>query len=38
MTHGTAITERELDIMSILWRHGSGTVAEVRKELPEPVG
>lgn len=38
MTDGTPITERELDIMSILWRHGSGTVAEVREALTEPVG
>ncbi len=38
MTGGTAITERELDIMSILWRHGSGTVTEVHKALGEPVG
>ena len=27
--------ERELDIMSILWRRGSATVAEVRAELAE---
>jgi BlaI family transcriptional regulator, penicillinase repressor len=26
-------TRRELDVMSILWRRGSGTVAEVREEL-----
>ncbi len=38
MTDGTAITERELDIMSILWQRGSGTVAEVREALTEPVG
>jgi BlaI family penicillinase repressor len=30
-----AFTERELDIMSILWRHGSATVAEVREELSD---
>jgi predicted transcriptional regulator len=30
-------TERELDIMSILWRKGSGSVAEVRKALGESV-
>ncbi len=38
MTDGTTITERELDIMSILWQRGSGTVAEVREALTEPVG
>ena len=38
MTDGTPITERELDIMSILWQRGSGTVAEVRKALGAPVG
>ncbi len=26
--------ERELDVMSTLWRHGPGTVAEVRDQLP----
>ena len=38
MPQGRAFTERELDIMSILWGEGSGTVAEVRDELPHPVG
>jgi BlaI family transcriptional regulator, penicillinase repressor len=28
-------TNRELDVMSILWRTGSGTVAEVKEELGE---
>ena len=28
-------TERELDVMSILWRTGSGTVTEVRDALGE---
>jgi BlaI family transcriptional regulator, penicillinase repressor len=28
-------TNRELDVMSILWRSGSGTVAEVKAELGE---
>ena len=28
-------TPRELDVMSILWRAGSGTVAEVKEELSE---
>ena len=31
-------THRELDIMSVLWRQGSGTVAEVRDALGEDVG
>jgi len=31
-------TERELDIMSILWRYGSGSVAEVREALGDSVG
>ena len=31
-------TERELDIMSVLWRTGSGSVAEVRKALGGSVG
>lgn len=31
-------THRELDIMSVLWREGSGTVAEVREALGEDVG
>ena len=30
-----SFTERELDVMAVLWRHGSGTVAEVRDALPE---
>ncbi|MGH7552082.1 MAG: BlaI/MecI/CopY family transcriptional regulator, partial [Longimicrobiales bacterium] len=28
-------TDRELDVMSILWKQGSATVAEVRKELAD---
>lgn len=31
-------TRREMDVMSILWRRGSGTVAEVRSEMPDPPG
>ncbi len=38
MANGTAFTERELDIMSILWGEGSGTVAEVRDELVHSAG
>jgi predicted transcriptional regulator len=30
-------TPRELDVMSALWRTGSGTVAEVREALQEPL-
>lgn len=28
-------TDRELDVMSILWKNGSGTVGEVREELAD---
>lgn len=38
MTDGTGFTERELDIMSVLWRHGSGTVAEVKDALEQDLG
>lgn len=31
-------TERELDVMSVLWRVGSGTVAEVKEALPVTLG
>ena len=30
-------TDRELDVMSVLWRLGSGTVSEVREELADPL-
>ena len=30
-----SFTPRELDVMSILWKHGSGTVSEVRDALEE---
>lgn len=30
-----SFTERELDVMAVLWRNGSGTVAEVREALPD---
>lgn len=33
-----SFTERELDIMSVLWRQGSGTVAEVREALTLELG
>jgi BlaI family transcriptional regulator, penicillinase repressor len=29
------LTPRELDVMSILWRHESGTVTEVRRHLSD---
>lgn len=31
-------TDRELDIMSVLWADGSGTVAEVRDALEDELG
>lgn len=30
-----AFTDRELDVMTVLWRHGSATVPEVRQELTD---
>lgn len=33
-----SFTQRELDIMSVLWRVGSGSVSEVREALGESVG
>jgi BlaI family transcriptional regulator, penicillinase repressor len=30
-----SFSDRELDIMSVIWRDGSGTVAEVRDALPD---
>ena len=38
MSDGTVFTERELDVMSVLWREGSGTVAEVREGLSVSLG
>ncbi|MEJ2541216.1 MAG: BlaI/MecI/CopY family transcriptional regulator [Gemmatimonadota bacterium] len=38
MTNPTDFTDRELDIMSVLWRDGSGTVAEVRGALHDEAG
>jgi BlaI family transcriptional regulator, penicillinase repressor len=29
-----ALGDRELDVMSLLWEHGSGTVSEMREWLP----
>ncbi|MCH7562666.1 MAG: BlaI/MecI/CopY family transcriptional regulator [Gemmatimonadetes bacterium] len=33
-----SLTERELDIMSVLWRYESGTVSEVREGLADEPG
>ncbi len=33
-----SLTERELDIMSVLWRNESGTVSEVREDLADEPG
>jgi predicted transcriptional regulator len=38
MGSDVVFTERELDIMSVLWRDGSGTVAEVRERLSDDLG
>ena len=38
MDQPKSLTERDLDVLNILWRLGSGTVADVRAELPSPVG
>lgn len=35
MTKPVSLTRRELDIMSVLWRRKSATVAEVRDELSD---
>jgi BlaI family penicillinase repressor len=35
MDESLSFTPRELDVMSILWKHGSGTVSEVRDALEE---
>lgn len=38
MTNPTDFTDRELDIMGVLWRLGSGTVADVQEGLDRSVG
>lgn len=38
MTDDVRFTGRELDLMSVLWRLGSGTVNEVRDHLPDEPG
>jgi BlaI family transcriptional regulator, penicillinase repressor len=30
-----AFTERELDVMNVLWDHGASTVAEVQEAMPD---
>jgi BlaI family penicillinase repressor len=35
MPDDVRLTDRELDVMSVLWREGSGTVAEVRERLTD---
>lgn len=32
-----SFTERELDVMGVLWERGGGTVAEVRERLADPL-
>lgn len=31
------LTKRELDLMSVLWQHGSATVTEVLQEIPDDI-
>lgn len=38
MGEDVQFTDRELDLMSILWERGSGTVAEVQEDLPGEPG
>jgi BlaI family penicillinase repressor len=33
----TSLGERELEVMAVLWAHGSGTVAEVKEHLDAPL-
>jgi predicted transcriptional regulator len=33
--HQPSFTNRELDVMSILWKQGTATVTEVREQLPD---
>ena len=35
MADTVSLTRRELDVMSVLWRRGSATVAEVRDDLAD---
>jgi len=38
MGSDTRLTDREIDVMGVLWQRGSGTVAEVRARLGRSVG
>lgn len=38
MSTDVLFTDRELDLMSVLWQLGSGTVTEVRERLEGPPG
>lgn len=33
MTEGVSFSDRELDVMSVLWEKGSGTVREIKDEI-----
>lgn len=35
MTEGVSFSDRELDVMSVLWENGSGTVREVKNEIED---
>lgn len=35
--HDTSLGERELDVMAVLWKIGSGTVQEVKDRLSAPL-
>jgi predicted transcriptional regulator len=34
MAQQSSLGDRELDVMAVLWKHGSGTVTEVQEHLP----
>lgn len=35
MSEGVSFSDRELDVMSVLWEKGSGTVREVKNEIED---
>ena len=37
MADAISLGERELDVMTVLWQHGSGTVTEVQEALGVPL-
>ncbi|MEO8336954.1 MAG: BlaI/MecI/CopY family transcriptional regulator [bacterium] len=37
MVDTASLGERELDVMTVLWQHGSGTVTEVQEKLGVPL-